>query len=673
MKRIIFTLLIILFAFKSNYAQSPRISFQSCDIASAEAGKETELKVTMINNGDLATDNDTYLTLSSDSKYVTIISGVDTCGPMEAGETQEVVFTVMINKMIPNDSSVFFNINSVLEGSNAEATVSYDFEEGFQNWTAIDADGDGFNWIDSETRLGSGYGHESEFCMFSQSYDNTYDILYPDNYLVTPEKFKIGKDAKFNFWACAQDANYPAEHFGLAISSTGNTSADDFITIKEWTLTAKSREQGNWYQYSVNLSEYEGQELWMALRHFNCFDEYFLAIDDIEIVNIMRPMNWNDSFSLKSDNPTPNIVVKEIKHETLKAGESHDIEVTFINDGSLATTYECKAVLTSDNEFVTITKNENTLEPMECQATSTKTFTVSVDESMPGNHDIEFNINVSSKEYINKDEDVSFSYDFENDLNGWTTIDGNNDGHIWYHTSEVEPHNVTKVPSHSGHGHLMSESSCNASLEGITPDDYLVSPNMIGVKENTSVSFWACAQDSVIPNDHFGLAVSTTVNTSASDFTTIAEWTLTAKAYNGKWYQFTADLSEYAGQYIWIAIRHFDCTDIFILCLDDISINNFIRHPSWNSKFSLEATGITSLTEQNIELSICPNPTKDILHINTSNVVREVKVFDVKGVPVISIKENNTNDIDISSLRQGVYFIKIKTDNGEIVKHVVKR
>lgn len=673
MKKIIFTLFIALFAFKVSHAQLPKISFHSCESTTIEAGKEVELKVTVINDGEIATDNNTHITLTSENKYVTITNGNATLGALEPNETQEVVFSIMINKMVPDESNIHFSLNSILEGSSIESYLYYDFEEGFQDWTAIDADCDGFNWIDSETRLGSGYGHESEFCMFSQSYDNTFDVLYPDNYLVTPEKFTIGADAIFSFWACAQDMNYPAEHFGLAISSTGNTSGNDFTTIEEWTLTAKSnRDQGTWYQYTVDLSEYEGQELWLALRHFDCFDEYFLAVDDVEIINVMQPMCWTNKFSIKSNNPTPNIIVKSVSHKTIKAGEECDVEITFINDGTSATTHEYDAVLTSDDEFITIIKGENVLEPMDCQETSTKTFAIVTSESTPENHNITFNITITSEELTDKDEDVSFVYDFENDLENWTTIDGNNDGHIWYHTSEVEPHNVTKVPSYSGKGHLMSESSCNASLEGLTPDDYIVSPMRIGVKENTTISFWACAQDLYYPDEHFGVAVSTTGNTSADDFTTIEEWTLTAKAYNGEWYQFTADLSEYEGQYIWVALRHFKCTDIFILCVDDISINNFVRSHDWSSSFSLSTTGNTSLSEQDIVLNIYPNPTKDRLHINTNNIVKEIEVFDVKGTSIISTNDISTNDIDISSLEKGVYFIKIKTDNGEIVRQVVK-
>ena len=314
------SLLILLFLFVSAcaFAQSPVIEIHSFTPDIVKPNENIELSLTLINKGELATEGNLLVTMTSDNEYVTIIDGDATYGPMSQGETQTATFTVVISELVPDDISIFFSIEAVLEGSSVESLVSYDFEYGMQGWTSIDADGDGFQWFNSETKLGPGYGHESNFCMFSQSYDNTFDILYPDNYLVTPEKFKVGKDASFSFWACAQDLEYPAEHFGVAVSTEGNTSADDFTTIKEWTMTAKStREQGTWFQYTVDLSEYEGLELWIAIRHFNCFDQYYLAVDDVEVNNIFKPMKWNKRFSVKSENPVPEIKVSNIKHDNI--------------------------------------------------------------------------------------------------------------------------------------------------------------------------------------------------------------------------------------------------------------------------------------------------------------------------------------------------------------------
>lgn len=180
--------------------------------------------------------------------------------------------------------------------------LSYGFENGtMQGWTTIDADGDGYNWmLGTEMMEPTGFtGHnESSEIVVSQSYEQTVTggtVLYPDNYLVSPSKISVTQGASISFWACAQDMDWPSEHFGVAVSTASNNNASDFTTIQEWTMTAKeagsptsdsrdgSRVMGGWYQYTVNLSAYAGQYIWVAIRHFNVSDMFYLDVDDITI------------------------------------------------------------------------------------------------------------------------------------------------------------------------------------------------------------------------------------------------------------------------------------------------------------------------------------------------------------------------------------------------------
>ena len=664
MRKYIFILITLLIT-KLGLAQTPNIAFHSCSPETITANEEIELVITLINNGDVATNNNTIVTITSDDQYMTIIDDTAVYGVMSPGETQEGTFKVMLNPMIPANHTTSIDFKASLEGSSVVSSASFDFEKGRQDWTYIDADGDGFDWIESGPKLGVGYGHNGGNCMFSQSYDNYFEILYPDNYLVSPEKYLIGENAQVTFWACAQDMNYPAEHFGLAISSESNTSDSDFTTIAEWTMTAKNqKDQGNWYEYSVDLSEYEGQQLWLAFRHFDCFDEYFLALDDVEIENIYQPMSWIGRINLTSDNPSPNIVVDSYSPATILPGDELNLDVTFINNGPKANLSSSNVVLSTNDQYLTIAERTASLNPMNPEETQTCVFPISVDESTPNGHEAVINMNVKPQNAIG--DEISFTYEFEKNLNGWTTIDGNNDGHFWYHTSETDPHDAIMVMSHSGNGHLMSESYCNAVMSPLAPDDYLVAPNLIGATENTTISFWACAQDEDYPSEHFGVAVSTTGNTNAEDFTTIAEWTMTAKETRaGTWYEYTADLSEYAGQFIWVALRHFNSSNLFILCVDDISINNFVRYMEFNSTFNI-TIGNVSIAENEITSEIYPNPVDDKLYINSKDNIEEIEIYNLLGVKLHSetISQGNENMIDMSGFESGLYLVKIKTDKG---------
>ena len=156
---------------------------------------------------------------------------------------------------------------------NQAAQVKTGFENGtLSPWTTIDADGDGFNWDITEMLT-----HEGSFSAASHSYDNDLKkALTPDNYLVSP-KVKLG--GSISFWAAATDKDAYREHFGVFVSTTSNTDPDAFTMLQEWNMTDGQM----YYLYQVDLSAYKGTEGYVAIRHFNCTDQYRLHIDDIKI------------------------------------------------------------------------------------------------------------------------------------------------------------------------------------------------------------------------------------------------------------------------------------------------------------------------------------------------------------------------------------------------------
>ncbi len=125
----------------------------------------------------------------------------------------------------------------------SEEGYYYSFSDGTLGvWTAIDADGDGNNW-EVPTSGVQGRDGKNGSCAVSKSYENGVGALKPDNYLVSP---KMALDGSITFWAKGQDATYCKEHFGVAVSTNGNTSDKEFTIIKEWTATSI------WTEYTVD-------------------------------------------------------------------------------------------------------------------------------------------------------------------------------------------------------------------------------------------------------------------------------------------------------------------------------------------------------------------------------------------------------------------------------------
>ena len=78
------------------------------------------------------------------------------------------------------------------------------------------------------------------------------------------------------------------------------------------------------------------------------------------------------------------------------------------------------------------------------------------------------------------------------------------------------------------------------------------------------------------------------------------------------------------------------------------------------------------------EVQIYPNPVRDYLyisHLNDNSGELQVVMNDLNGLQVISGKfsaERNLVRIDVSSLKSGMYFLRITSANGSVVKKVVK-
>ena len=195
--------------------------------------------------------------------------------------------------------------------------ASQDFETGdFGDWTTIDADGDSYGW-----NLGTSPGvaaHAGSYCAYSESYSNDIsNALTPDNYLVSP---LVALGGTITFYAAAQDNQWSGEHFGVAVSTTSNTDPTAFTTIQEWTMTgtgapAGAKDQGGWGQYTVNLSAYAGQTGYVAIRHFNCTDFFYLDVDDI-VITVPAGLGDPDPWTTVDGHTTNSLAINSLTSET---------------------------------------------------------------------------------------------------------------------------------------------------------------------------------------------------------------------------------------------------------------------------------------------------------------------------------------------------------------------
>lgn len=223
------------------------------------------------------------------------------------------------------------------------------------------------------------------------------------------------------------------------------------------------------------------------------------------------------------------------------------------------------------------------------------------------------------------------TYNFDNStLEPWTTFTGwtrNNtsnytNGGQYYGTQFVWAINSTCQTYRSyiagtGKGRqgsadmVISGSFCSNSnvqptafhSHGIEPDNYLVSPQ---VTLGGYISFWAKGMDPADCEENFGVFYTTDTNPSRT-----STWTQVGSAQiaTSEWVQYIFDLGAIsaAGQNGYIAIRHYDCYDQDLLCVDDIVLTapggnwTTVTIPSGTS-YHLE--GLSMLTPYQVEVQV---------------------------------------------------------------------
>ena len=157
----------------------------------------------------------------------------------------------------------------------------FDFENtaDYTNWTFVDADNDGYNWTLDYLR-GQGQGHEgSNGMLASASWNSNDGPLTPNNWVFTNAITLPNESGlSLSWWEKGQDANYAAEHYAVYICTAA--SVDNALAT---TAVYEGTATGTWVNRSVDLSSYAGQTIYIAFRHYNVTDMFYLDIDDIAI------------------------------------------------------------------------------------------------------------------------------------------------------------------------------------------------------------------------------------------------------------------------------------------------------------------------------------------------------------------------------------------------------
>ena len=393
------------------------------------------------------------------------------------------------------------------------------------NLTNKDADGDGHSWqVLKITDWNMGgitlTAADGDYCIVSESVTiEGSTAVTGDNWLISSE---VDLGGTLEVSSADLGANY-AESFSVMVSTTG-TAPEDFVSLG--TVNTPG-ELNTWLKSEFDLSAYEGQTGYVAIRHQpNGSTGYILMIDAFKIVSESAGAEW-----IYVNNVNPPVAM-----EGLTPGTTYEAQVQGVFD-------EGNSMWTDVVNFTTLAANA-----VPENLTITEVTATSATAEWSGAQDT-YNLRYRTAAVLNGINEDFTGYETGATPTGWTLIDADGDGQNWYVWNLTLDDGTVQT--------TFSSNSYINNYGALTPDNWAIAPQ---TKLGAQVSFDAWGQDPSYADEHFQVYVSTT-GTEIADFTPISDEIVATGAQT----KYTFDLGENAGKMGYIAIRHFNCTDMYIL------------------------------------------------------------------------------------------------------------
>ncbi len=86
------------------------------------------------------------------------------------------------------------------------------------------------------------------------------------------------------------------------------------------------------------------------------------------------------------------------------------------------------------------------------------------------------------------------------------------------------------------------------------------------------------------------------------------------------------------------------------------------------------ALSVSELSDASFQLSVWPNPAKDVLNMEADSPMEEIRVYDQLGSLAFRYQPSaisGLEQIDVSNFKPGLYFLMVKTEKGVETKKVI--
>ncbi|MDX9870495.1 MAG: choice-of-anchor J domain-containing protein [Candidatus Cloacimonadales bacterium] len=244
---------------------------------------------------------------------------------------------------------------------------------------------------------------------------------------------------------------------------------------------------------------------------------------------------------------------------------------------------------------------------------------------------------------------LSESFDGDFPPEGWEIVDNDADEYNWYRFTNT-PYNGAACA-----GSLSYKNGVGA----LTPDNWMITPQLsLAAGAASTLTFWVAPQDPSYREEHYGIFVSTT-DTELSSFSEVFSETINFT----NWEEKTVSLP-YAGQDIYIAFRHYDCTDNFAVKIDFVevdgpnSVEEIVPSARQTSLISNYPNPFNPSTTIKYELANEGNVAIDIYNVKGQKIRSLVNERQSAGLHSINWDGTDDNGKKVSS---GIYFFNMKS------------
>jgi len=227
----------------------------------------------------------------------------------------------------------------------------------------------------------------------------------------------------------------------------------------------------------------------------------------------------------------------------------------------------------------------------------------------------------------------------------WNLIDKDGDGNNWAWKSYNEAYGGYKV--------ISSNSWTSSGV--LTPDNWIISHQIdltsFSTSEEINLSWKVRGEYAAFSHEYYTIYAATGNGTSDFESSPVQRGEYAdLVGGDGNFVTRSLDISELAGNIVYIAFRHHDSTNQYNINIDDVSVST--------STLGIEDMEIHSFMHYY-------NTNSDVLTLKSSQTAfNSVIIYNTLGQNVLNrLLSQTTETLNLSALKDGIYIAKINIDN----------